>query len=247
MLGLVAESLRGAENFMQQPFATNSLTVRFVRLGREPSEPRIYHDGYHGVDEMILIRESFPFIHRHSERDRYIIVSAIGKPVFFGLGPGQPDRLAGIRWLETGGPGFLASYVNDLTEIQSLEDRLHQISFVAQEQCIGHGLENIQLLTVPDHSDLPRRNLCARILGEYLLLSLFFAMGESGVSAAVQELYWLNRHVRPDQNDQGIPIPTDLQVFQTFLKHTPPDRENAMRDVYREIHGGFTADPSFTL
>jgi len=141
----------------------------------------------------------------------------------------------------------MVSYTNDFVGIQSLEDRNHEMIRLAQEDCVDHGFQDIHQLTVPQPADPHRWRSCEYRLGEYLLLNLYFSMGEEALSNAIQELYWLSSYVFPGRDEQGIGIPTDVQVFETFLKHTPPGQEDAVREVYRRIHGGFTADPSYTI
>ena len=251
VLRMLAEAVRGAEKFMRTPFPTNSITVKLRDWGGEKPPFR----GLHVEDGIILYRYYYPRIERSVRSDRRIVYHETAHYYFSRLGPGYGDHHFSPSWLVEGGADFMTAYINDFVGFESLGERLHETSRTAQERCIDDGIGNIQQLTVPfdideDTSpyrpDIVRWTDCVYILGEYLLLSLYFAMGESGLSAAIQELYWLATNLHPRHNEQGIQLPTDLQVFQTFLRHTPPGREDAVREIYRRIHGGFTVDPSFT-
>ena len=55
-------------------------------------------------------------------------------------------------------------------------------------------------------------------------------MGEAAFSSAMRELY--------EQHLDYRYYPTDEEVYRVFLKHTPQDREDALLDVYRRLHGG---------
>lgn len=67
------------------------------------------------------------------------------------------------------------------------------------------------------------------MLGQYFITALYDAIGQDAYRGALRELY--ERYVRYE------PPPTEEQVYQAFLKHTPPDREPALIDVYRRLHG----------
>ena len=243
VLGMVAEAVQGVERFLRQPFHLNTVTVKLV--GKEDAP--LGFRAIWGESGMILVRDYFPHLDRNDPADRNVVYHETAHAIFGGLGPYHHPRLANPPWITEGGANFLTAYINDLEGFQSLEDRLHLVSIDAQRTCIDEGIGNIQRLTIPNSLEHQTFRRCSYILGEYLFLRLYFAIGENGLSAAVRELHWLATHVRPDRNAQGISTPTDLQVFQIFLKHTPPGREDAVRDAYRRIHGGFTADPSFKL
>ena len=247
LLAMGAETVRWAEHFMGVPFPTNSIIYFFVRYqdifgGAESAGMNFEHE------KIRIVREAFPRFTRDSDYSRYAIYHDTSHYYFVRLGPSYPDHLATPTWLDEGGANFMASYINEKMGFQGAADRLHETATNAQEQCARHGYPKIQQLTVPRQSGSSGWNIpfyrCTYILGEYLLLSLYFAMGESGLSAALRELYWREAHGLPDRTGESFGPPTDLEVFQTFLKHTPPGREDAVRDVYRRIHGGFAADPS---
>ena len=65
---------------------------------------------------------------------------------------------------------------------------------------------------------------------QYFLTSLLNILGEAAFSSAMRE---------PHELYLGYQYyTTDEQVYRIFLKHTAPDRQAALLDVYRRLHGG---------
>ena len=237
LLAMGAEAVRWGEHFMGIPFPTNSVIYFFV--GYQDKFGGSASVGMNFEHERIrIVREAFPRFTRDNDYRRYSIYHETSHYYFVRMGR---------TWLDEGGANFMAAYINAKEGFESLDDRLHVTAKDAQEVCARLGYPNIQQLMVPRDAESSgwdrQRFRCHYILGEYLLLSLYFAMGESGLSGALQELYLRAAHGVPQRTGRLIERPTELEVFQTFLKHTPPGREDAVRDAYRRIYGGFPADP----
>ena len=129
----------------------------------------------------------------------------------------------GPFWLYEGGANMVAEYVR--AGAQALVGNEGVLSY-----CRDNGVPNIHALGEPDHPNPVAQSTCGYGLGHHFLATLFNTIGEAAFSSAMRELYGLYLDYQP--------YTTDEQVYQTFLKHTPPDREAAFLGVYRRLHGG---------
>ena len=127
------------------------------------------------------------------------------------------------NWLSEGGSDFMESYVAAQEGAQSLEVRRAALLDEPNWQnCVSQrGLENLLHLTYHASS-----STCAYVMGEHFLLAVLDAIGPEPMGAALSELYrqW----------------PSEQQIYDTFLKHTPPESRTAFLDVYDRLHGGPT-------
>lgn len=247
LLDLGAEAVRWGEEFMGIAFPTNSIIYFFVG----------YQDilgGRHALgaqfeyDKIRFVRELTGRFDRQSS-NKNVAYHETSHYYFHSLGD---------EWIDEGGAEFMTAYINDRMGYQSLEIRLHDSETEAKQICASNGLGTIyQLrrsaagLSESEYADdsliVARRRWCTYVLGEYLLLSLYFAMGKDGLAAALRELYLIESHGTVTVGEPSPKHPSDVAVFQAFLRHTPPGREDAVRDVYRRIHGGFVSDPTFAV
>ena len=256
VLRMVSEALLSVEQLMQFPFPTDSFTVRF-RVIHDPELPSGYQTSQ-SESTIFVNRYNNASLSRNWPRFRRTIYSLTADSYFNLLGPAisDPEGRTGARWIKDGGKSFVASYVDDVVGNQDLKSRLDQVSLIAQHDCMDQGIPDLHQLTIPltaeqvsraDHPDRVRWRHCLDVLSEYLLLRLYVDMGEAGFSAALREIYLIRHEVDLERGEAGISYPTDIQAFQTFLRHASPDRKDAVRDAFREIHGPFTADPSFRV
>ena len=191
----------------------------------------------------MISRINYPIVERSSVRQRYLVYHETAHYYFNEIGPyyavGQPSP----DWLVEGGANLMSAYINARLGLETLQERLGVVESRAREICHKHGFTNIHTLSDPalvagstKESTTARR--CRYPLGEQLLINLFFTMGEPALSAALREVHLTGHHFRPKPQRHSVAYPSDLQLYQTFLKHTPPDRQDAVRDVYRRLHGG---------
>ena len=231
---MAAEAARELERFMGVPLPIDSIIFRFVD----------YEHSFLGFSaalvnqDIVVVRDSYPNVDRSNTQHRRLVYHEMAHHYFNHLGPYYTRNHASPNWLDEGGANFMEAYIDDRFGFQPLRARLDQVATSARSNCMERGFENILKLTVPSPPDRQRWQSCQYILGEYMVLSLYFAIGEPGLSAALREVYVTGHffHPFPLRHSQG--YPSDLQLYQTFLKHTPPGREDAVRDVYRRIHGG---------
>ena len=129
----------------------------------------------------------------------------------------------GPFWLYEGGANMVAEYVR--VDGQPLIGNEGILPY-----CRDNGVPNIHALGEPDHPNPIAQSTCSYGLGHHFLATLFNTIGEAAFSSAMRELYESYLDYQPPA--------TEEQVYRTFLKHIPPDREAAFLDVYRRLHGG---------
>ena len=129
----------------------------------------------------------------------------------------------GPFWLYEGGANLVAEYVG--VDGQDLIGNEGVISY-----CRDNQVPNIHALSEPDHPNPVAQSTCGYGLGHHFLAALLGAIGEAAFSSAIRELYESYLAYRPPA--------TEEQVYRTFLRHVPPDREEAFLAVYRQLHGG---------
>ena len=231
VLEMAAEAARELERFMGIPFPIDTIIFKF-----SPTD-FLGFPALAGSEYIDVSRASLPNLDRSDERHRYLVYHEMAHYYFDEFGPYYSVGRISPDWLDEGGASFMESYIHARFGFRSLEERLAIVESRGARRCHEFGYTNIFKMTDPAVV-AGRSIVCRYILGEYLLLNLFFTMGEPGLSAALRELYLTAHFFRPFPQRHSRQYPSDLQVYQTFLKHTPPGREDAVRDVYRRIHGG---------
>ena len=151
----------------------------------------------------------------------------------------------GQTWFREGAAQFVQAYVNDQAGVQSLPERITEMSEQVENFCNdfafgGQGIENLRHLTYR-HSDesfylLPGG--CTYTMGEHFLLRVFETIGEQAISAALRELYLSNTSSEALRMGLAGQPPSEEAVYDAFLKHSPPDKKEKFRDLYRRLHGG---------
>ncbi len=192
---------------MQEPFPTNELILSLV----DPSE------GSYGVSGGVWLNTHIRVV-RHSLADTAGVISHEAGHFIF-KGPG--------RWYSEGGSELGRAFVKHRTGAQTLDQRREQLAM--DDRCsryanIRHWAHEVEELgkTVGDR--------CPYILGENFLLNTWDLLGQENMSAALRELYVINR-------DAEQPVTEEL-VFDVFLRNTPVEKEGEFRDLYSRLHGG---------
>ncbi|MCY4114853.1 MAG: hypothetical protein OXG33_13090 [Chloroflexi bacterium] len=234
VLELAAEAARELERFMGIPFPMDSIIIRFI-----PDSGLFLFSGAFNGEYIKFSRKHVGII---EESDRDSVYHETAHFYFNEIGPyyamGQPQP----NWLDEGGANFMESFIHDRLGTRSLQERLAIIESPPR-RCHEVGYTNIHKLSDPDLfaatiARIGRQSLCRYSLGEEFLINLLFTMGEPALAAALREVYLTAHFFRPMALPHAGAYPTDLQLFETFLKHTPPGREDAVLDVYRRLHGG---------
>ena len=209
ILAAVERGARGTERLMGVPFPLTDLIVMSLDV---ESCDLVACGGVNYVDSMVLVESGGRFV---GERTLYHEIA------HFYL-----TAEIGPFWLYEGGANLFAEHVIAHAERDGELWRDEQ----ALPTCRENGVPNLHALNDPDHPDPVWQQTCGYGLGQFFLTSLFDAMGEAAFSSALRELHGLYLDYQY--------YPTEEQVYRIFLKHTPPDREAAFRELYRTIHGG---------
>ena len=128
----------------------------------------------------------------------------------------------------------MEAYSKERVGLLSLQGRKPRSWERAQEQCVRKGISNIRELSEKQMDKPFPPHLCDYFLGEHFLLSLYETLGGEATSAALRELYLLYR-------SEGRPV-IEEEIYQAFLRHTPPELIDALHEVYDRLHGGPYAD-----
>ena len=156
----------------------------------------------------------------------------------------------GQFWLREGGAQFAEAYVNDQTVARDLIDRKSDLEY---SHCFDHyeNIRHLDYIYEQIYRDIVGEGvplLCHYIMGEYFLLNAFEVISKDAISAALKELYLSNTEY-VSSGEQYLQIgfsgqpPTEDDIYYAFLNHTPPDRQERFRALYRKLHGGAVAFP----
>ena len=221
LLAAIEDTARVSEGFLRVPFPTSDIILLVTPEG---SGIRAGHRGSH----MVLSRFLGDVRKIAHETAHYYFHNNIGQ-----------------TWFREGAAEFVEAYVNDQTGVQRLPERITQMSEQVENVCKdfsrgGQGIENIRHLAYlhNDESFYLLPGGCTYTMGEHLLLKAFETIGEQAMSAALRELYLSNTSSRALRSGQAGQPPSEEAVYDTFLKHSPPDRKVEFRNLYRRLHGG---------
>ncbi len=205
LLQTMEDTVRYLEELVPEPFPTNDIILSVV----DPSE------------EIYGVRGEWLNTHMRLLRNpRSGTVAAI---------PHETGHFIfkGLRWYSEGASELVQAYVNHRTGVQTLDQRREQLAMgdrCARYANIRHWAHETEELG-PTPGDL-----CPYVLGEHLLLNLWRLIGQDGVSAALRELYVINRERRE--------LITEDLVFNVFLSYVPAGKQEDFRDLYGRLHGG---------
>ena len=131
------------------------------------------------------------------------------------------------QWLGEGWAEFIVEYVSQQTDHPEMDYPVDGHSKEVQSLCLDrYGIENIRhdiYLSSPS-------GICPYYMGENFLWNIYDSIGKETVSAALSEL-----HLSESWSWRG---DVEEEIYQVFLKHTPDDKKEDLRDLYRRLHGG---------
>ena len=132
---------------------------------------------------------------------------------------------AGPSWFSEGGAEYVRFYI-------ALDGNVPVVDF--PDYCVEQGIENLQALN--DLGDSPAWDSCRYTMGLHFLATLRDTMGEEAWLAALRAFYlefgYEGLYVSTEDS------PEDEEVYRVFMQHTPPELVDAVKDVFRRLHGG---------
>ena len=222
-LSLIEDAAREIEAFLDTPFPTDEVIALVKDLRTD--EGNVFHLGeFVGQHYGTHIRINR--VDRQSDLDFRSIISH-EMTHYYTFNP---------HWFNESVAELAAAYVNDRLGLQSVSARSESAAADVQSDCAeGEGLENIRHSLYRD----PLRyyygiSACTYLMGENLLLQTYLTIGEEAVSSALRDLYALRGEI--DREVAG------ARMYETLLKHTPQDRRQEFRDVFRRLYGGSFED-----
>ena len=219
MLPVIEESARFSEGIVGAPFPTTDIIVSVLNpalvVGTSCSHEgfRIVMTGYCGLEALA-----------HEVAHYYF-------------------HEGGPQWLTEGAADLVQAYVNDIMGVETLVDHRAQLSQDISYWSEGKGIENmahyLHINTIDtDWKYFNEFRLAPYQFGENLLHNLFDVIGQAAMSAALRELHTPAWGYFQTAEPKEIHRNTEEGIFDTFLRHTPPDGEEEFRDVYRRLQGG---------
>lgn len=219
VLTILEDTARIMEGFLEVPFPTTDI---ILLVADQSYERRGYHAG------------SYMKLTRYDARE-VAVPSVLHETAHYYFG----GVISGTRWLIEGGAEFIEAYITDLTDGQDLKERRVEVSKKTQRLCADW--ENIRHYIYGKY-----RGNCHYFMGENLLHALVETMGEVEMRAALHELHELHLqhhelHLHLIELSKGLESYDHAQenlIYLTFLKHTPSEKKEAFRNLYRRLHGG---------
>ena len=224
LLAIIEDTVRFSEEFLGVPFPTKDIVLLVMDKSYRVR-------GIHGGTHMALVR--------HDELE-VEVPSVPHETAHYYFDAGS----TGPRWLTEGAAEFIEGYVNDMTGVQDLDDRKLELSKKVKWKCLdSKDLENIRHYTYLYQDAKGIFDLCTYHLGEHFLHALSETMGQEAMRAALRELLLRELVKEPGLDRQAV----EDRIYLTFLKHTPSDRKEEVRILYRRMHGGPHQDPEADL
>ena len=133
------------------------------------------------------------------------------------------------RWLVEGGADFLSAYVNHRTERQSIEESKSEAANHVQEYCMDTlGIPNLHHLNVISlWQGSASYGNCHYYFGNLFLLEILNTIGDTAMGFALNQIVGYN---------YGIGT-RDEELYRLFLQFSPEASKDALRDLYRRMHG----------
>ena len=160
----------------------------------------------------------------------------------------------GPVWLVEGGAEFIVALVKEQMGKESLEQRKADLldpRFV-YAYCINT-YENLWGLHSVRSTDLLEAfEACPYNMGEYFLLEVYKTIGREAMASAIREmserLYLPDSESFPYRDDRELREARERvreeEIYRILLKHTPADRQEELRKLYRTLHGGPFVEPA---
>ena len=217
----VEETARIAEELFETPFPTTDIIVMVVTEMEEDYGNVVAHFGSHiGV----TVYQDEPYGVPHETAHYYFT-----------------GNFTGRQWLVEGGANLVEAQFNHQRGHQDLLSRGTEVSEAVQSYCIDEGVENIRHNAYQLENEQISFFRCTYRMGENLLLNLFEIMGEEAMTSVFNELYVSSGGHVPALRFST--PPTEVEIYEAFLKHAPAQRQEEVRELFRRLHGGDFAFP----
>lgn len=229
--------------FKPKPFANNDPALRHIENGLRGPE-HLFKSGLHLTDVPILLVDAsnYPsevlaggvnfvdttYIFRGDSSAAGLIYHELSH--FYFVGQLNEE----VLWLTEGGANFTTIYINAWLDAGGGNNWPESVtaSEATYQYCVGQSRSQITDLTV-------NPGTCIYALGQYVVSRIFNTIGESAFRSALQEMRSnyldYDYYRQPGIRDEG---QTDEQIYQIFLKHTPTNKKQAFKDLYKQLHGG---------
>ena len=219
LTAMMEEAVRATEELMGAPFPVTDVIMAVPVMGAE-RDHGIPGGAAHWGRFISVTRKPPAPINRgaiHHEVGHY----------YFGFGP---------PWLVEGGAEFAWLYTYHRIGLESLQEGKPAALRRVQHNCLRRGLSTIQQLNERQIQAPDFQAICHYSLGAYLLLNLYETLGEAVLSAALRDLYLrFQGEPRPVTEEEFLVF--EEEIYEAFLRNTPPELVDAFHEVYKEIHG----------
>jgi len=214
----VEDAIRVMEGFMGVPFPTKGVFLLLATPGELSLDNTII--GLNRGTHMIVD----PSLARQGDNNRVLNHEAAH---YYWGSDNAP------HWFSEGAADFLSTYVRDQLYDDSFDDRLGYLEFRELRYCnnstIQKLVDDLERQGLAQHQLMPYAH-CDYSEGENLFINLFSTIGSDALSAAWTEIYLI-------AEAKGQPA-TELDIYQTLLRHTPLDKVAAFKKTYLKLHGG---------
>ncbi len=217
----VEETARIAEEFIGVPFPTSDIIVLVVRdIGEDFGLIQVHY----GSHMSVKASQGNLFSISHETAHYYFTANFQGH-----------ERLV------EGRAEFIEAQVYHHQGYTDLAYSRSQVADNVKTYCIDAGVENIRHNAYMVEREQISFYQCTYDMGENLLLNLFEIMGKEAMSSTLNELYVSSRGYVPALKF-SMP-PSDMEIYEAFLKYTPAQRQEEIRELFRRLHGGDFAFP----
>ena len=146
-------------------------------------------------------------------------------------------------WVGEGGPDFLATYVSDQFNVESLVYRRSDLTRAGGYGQVTYcqrylGIDSIQeLLAKLDETGITKHREssyfgCNYVYGDILALDLYQLMGDTSFRDAWKEIYRLS--------EESEELLAEETIYRVFLNRIPENKVNEFKEIYQRWHGGFS-------
>lgn len=209
------DAARGAERLMEEPFPHSELVVATVqKYGYDGRSPTFAGKSFDGGQRIEIVDNL-------SDRGMRDVINHEVAHSYF-------DNLIGPLWFREAGAEYVREYIQKWKGYAD-QDVYTRVTNLVRDDCTSQGVLQIVEALV-DSPGIPP--FCKFKIGLHLLLSLEREVGFEAVVAALGDL---------QRTSLASQVPnSDRDIYEAFLRHTPPGAENKMQEVWDRLYGSST-------